>query len=426
MRALKAIGILVAAVVVGLVVTLVASTIGNREATDSRQADLDPFYSQGVTIPADAKPGDILKSEPMTDLGWELTGATATRMIYVSQDPMGNLAISGGMVFVPTAPSVTPRPVVAYAHGTAGLGNACAPSRNPATPTGMPWVQSMMNNGWVLTATDYVGVGTAGNAYYLVGKSEASDVVNSVRAARNFPGANAGSRYTVMGHSQGGHSAVWTGELSKQIAPELDLLGVAASAPAMELGPLVAQSWNVANGWALGPPVLVSYPLVFPEVSAEEVASDAALGEYRDIAYECITDALVKGIVEADEGKSAFKVDPLTVAPFEQAIKAETPRPLPASMPMNVTVSVQDGVVFANTQALMQQQWCSSGANLQVNWLGAIGGSGTLGPDVAHQNTVLFGWPQMVTWQQQRFQGIAPTPNCTVTPPIAPYAGPGA
>jgi len=59
--------------------------------------------------------------------------------------------------------------------------------------------------------------------------------VNAVRAACQAPGADAGTRWAVWGHSQGGHAALWTGALAAQLAPELTLIGVAAAAPAAEL-----------------------------------------------------------------------------------------------------------------------------------------------------------------------------------------------
>lgn len=37
------------------------------------------------------------------------------------------------------------------------------------------------------------------------------------------------------GHSQGGHAVLWTGMLAPDYAPELDLVGVAAFAPATDL-----------------------------------------------------------------------------------------------------------------------------------------------------------------------------------------------
>jgi hypothetical protein len=42
----------------------------------------------------------------------------------------------------------------------------------------------------------------------------------------------------VWGHSQGGHAALYTGQLAASYAPELKLVGVAAAAPATYLAEL--------------------------------------------------------------------------------------------------------------------------------------------------------------------------------------------
>jgi fermentation-respiration switch protein FrsA (DUF1100 family) len=44
-----------------------------------------------------------------------------------------------------------------------------------------------------------------------------------VRAARQVQGANAGTRFAVWGHSQGGQAALFAGQLAGQYAPELTL-----------------------------------------------------------------------------------------------------------------------------------------------------------------------------------------------------------
>ena len=90
----------------------------------------------------------------------------------------------------------------------------------------------MLAHGYVVVATDYEGLGVPGVHPYLVGVSEAHAVLDSVRAARELPATQATSRFAVWGHSQGGHAALWTGQLQPSYAPDVTLAGVAALAPA--------------------------------------------------------------------------------------------------------------------------------------------------------------------------------------------------
>ena len=69
-----------------------------------------------------------------------------------------------------------------------------------------------------------------------------------MRAARNLSGAHATNHFAVWGHSQGGHAALFSGELAPDYAPELKLVGVAAAAPATNLVELFkAQKGSIAG-----------------------------------------------------------------------------------------------------------------------------------------------------------------------------------
>ena len=193
------------------------------------QQQLDPFYVvESDQIPG--VPGSVVRSEP---LAVKLTNVTAYRVVYRTRSSEGTPRVSGAMILVPTAKAPADgRKIVAWAHPTLGMGDACAPSRSADTLLDMGFAQEMINNGWVITATDYAGVGTQGTGRYLVGQDEANDVAYSVAMAHGFPGAEAGKTWAVYGHSQGGHSALWTGELGGAILPDFSLVGTAAVAPA--------------------------------------------------------------------------------------------------------------------------------------------------------------------------------------------------
>ena len=76
-------------------------------------------------------------------------------------------------------------------------------------------------------------MGPAGELHpYLSKQSEGNAVIDAVTAARGIPAANAGSRWISIGHSQGGHGAIFAGERAAEYAPELDLLGTVSLAPA--------------------------------------------------------------------------------------------------------------------------------------------------------------------------------------------------
>ena len=322
MRAWRTVGIVLLAILTAAVMALVAGTVSGRLQTTEQQNALQPFYD--VPSPLPGPPGTVIRTEP---LGVTVPGATALRMLYVSERPDGTPAASGGMLFIPDSPAPPEgRPVVAWAHGTLGMGDACVPSRstNPLQDTDN-WLDQMMQLGWVVVSTDYVGLGTPGPNQYLIAQSEVRDVVNAVRAARNTPQAEAGTRYATWGHSQGGHSSVWTGHLGEEYAPELDLLGVAAAAPALNLPEIMGAQWDNVVGWVIGPDVIESWPTYYPDLPVDEVLTSEGRDSASRLAGECIKESALEGLAREKLGQQFFAVDPLTVAPWADAAIDQTP-----------------------------------------------------------------------------------------------------
>ena len=269
-----AIGLL--ALITGLALFVTVSVISSNFDTELTQNDLQPFYTPPSSL--EGSPGDLLRVE---SLSVDVDGAESLRILYLTELDNGDLAAASGMAFIPTSPATSePRPIVAWTHGTVGEGDACAPSRQK-DPTSQltQFLPSMIQLGWALVATDYTGLGTPGVQAYLLKDQEVRDTVNSVRALQQIPQANVGSRYTVIGHSQGGHTALWTGHLSKKFAPELELLGVAAAAPAAELTQILGKQWDTVVSWVIGAEVMRSWPLQYPlRPNAPCDARDAAHG----------------------------------------------------------------------------------------------------------------------------------------------------
>lgn len=388
------------------IVAVTVASVRHRNAEDRRQAALQPFYTPPSPLPPGA-PGSLIRSESFSI---DVPGARAWRVLYRSEDANGAATVSSGMVFAPTAPPADGGyPVVAWAHGTVGMGTSCAPSRS-SNPLGqLTWLNTMIANGWVVAATDYAGLGTPGTLRYLVGVDAAYDVLNSVRAASQLIATS--PRFMVYGHSQGGASALWTGELASTYAPELSIVAVAAAAPAAELRALLDQQWNTSVGWAIGAEVLAAWPLSYPDLSASQVATRAGLRNYESIAKDCITDAALEGIIRQRIGQEIFKVNPSDNLQWAQRVAANTPAPLPAFIPTLVIQGLSDTVVLPNTTTLLAQRWCAAGSNLTTAWLG----------DQGHMTLGKVGGPLATTWLQQRLAGQPAQSTCGTTLPITPY-----
>ncbi|MDR2538646.1 MAG: lipase family protein, partial [Bifidobacteriaceae bacterium] len=186
-------------------------------------------------------PGTLLRSESFTFEDWP--DVPAWKILYiteVTQDDQPVNVLSSGYVLGPsttTDATLSATPLIALAHGTSGYVPRCAPTilGEEVMLSGVPNLSEILNRGYAIVGTDYPGMGTNGLNPYLIGQDEAKAVLDSIRAAGQISELTLTNHNTIMGHSQGGGAALWTGILAPKYAPELNIAGVIAAAPASNI-----------------------------------------------------------------------------------------------------------------------------------------------------------------------------------------------
>ncbi|MFD4467250.1 lipase family protein [Rhodococcus sp. NPDC058505] len=249
---------------------------------------VDAFYTAPASVPAE--PGALLRVEPFTrDVPDD---AIAWRILYTTTRDEGAPALASGIVMVGRGAPAGPRPVIAWAHGTTGYGRQCAPSLVPAPfeSGALPAESALLDRGWALVATDYVGLGTEGSHPYLIGQGEARSVLDAVLAARQLDGVHLSDRTVVWGHSQGGHAALWTGILAPSYAPDAGVVAVAAMAPASDLVGLVGALPGITGGSLFASYVLAAYPAVYPDIDPDSYVRPAARTLLREMSTRCLSE----------------------------------------------------------------------------------------------------------------------------------------
>ncbi|MGV0686874.1 alpha/beta hydrolase family protein [Mycolicibacterium thermoresistibile] len=211
----------------------------------------------------------------------------AYRILYSTVNQHGQPAVSTAAVFVPhgEAPSGG-WPVVAWAHGTVGLGDDCTPSALPRSARDDEYLSHWLDQGYAVVATDYVGLGTPGLMSYLNSVATAHAVIDSVVAAHQLD-LPLSPKWAIVGQSQGGGAAVnsarWATEFSA--GSGLDYRGVVATgtpanietvvkmgAPDMQLPPELGPAANSYTAY-----ILAAFREARPDIDVDSVLTPAGL-----------------------------------------------------------------------------------------------------------------------------------------------------
>lgn len=242
----------------------------------------DAFYDPPSDLPH--QPGALLRSEPLKDVILP-AGVRGWRILYATTVDDSTPATAVATVFAPTDPAAGPRPVVAWDHATTGLLQKCMPSLFSTPTKGIPERDRIVMAGWVVVATDYSFAEKGGPHPYLIGEGEARATLDSVRAARQMSELTLGTRIVVWGYSQGGHAALWTGIVGPRYAPDLEILGVAAIAPAANIKNILAM--DVAVDKRFGPFLALSYSRFYPDITFEQALRLEALDAAHRVVNLC-------------------------------------------------------------------------------------------------------------------------------------------
>lgn len=367
--------------------------------------EVDGFYTAPATVPSE--PGVLLRAEPFTRAVPE--GAQAWRILYTTTRDEGQPALASALVLAPKTLPPGPLPLIAWTHGTTGFAQICAPSLlpDPLVAGAMFTADQVVAHGWVLVATDYVGLGTEGPHPYLIGQGEGRSALDAIRAVHQLKGLTLADRTVVWGHSQGGHAALWTGGLAPSYAPELDIAGVASLAPASDLEALVANLPGVRGGLLFAAYALAGYDAVYDDVRAADYLDPSASTLLRELSERCLADPLV--YVSVVEALAIFSdrpvfTPPLTTGPMLAHLQANTPT-LSIRAPLLLAQGLADPLVVPGVQQAYARRLCDAGQELEYLPI----------QDKDHVALVEADSPlipQLLKWTEDRLRGLPASDNC--------------
>ena len=353
---------------------------------------LPAFYA--VPEPLPSKTGTLIKSEKVAVAGLH---GTAYRVMYVSESVDGKPVVVTGTILIPSkAAPAAGYPVVTWAHGTDGMADTCAPSLEPGNSA--PLANALLDKGWLVTATDYQGEGTPGLHPYIAGINAAHNTIDIVRAARDFPAAHASDQYVTWGHSQGGHTAMFTLKIGAQYAPELKLRGVVAGAPPSQF----AFIYNY----------LLTSPFRYYLLMAAG-GLNAAYGDQRAPLDQVLTPAGMKLLPLLDQGCAGFvsekvggldvsklsKGDPFKVPAWKKILEADDPQyfTTASAAPLLMIQGGNDEQIPVVSTQVLARHLCGIHQVLQ-RWIY---------PGQSHSGVIAPSAGDMIHWMADRFAGGA-------------------
>ena len=189
----------------------------------------------------------VVKTEPYLDQGanannvLDTVSASKTLMTYKMLGVNGQETQATALVFTPqTVKPAGGWPLVVWAHGTTGVADACAPSRQGLNGNEY-FIAKLLAAGYAVVAPDYEGLGEPSGKElhpFLNLKSAAYSITDAVVAASKLLGNTAETRWSVVGHSQGGHAALGAAQYASRA--QLNYKGAIAIAPASNLALVLA------------------------------------------------------------------------------------------------------------------------------------------------------------------------------------------
>lgn len=201
------------------------------------------FYDPPADVPSE--PGTLIRSEPakfyLDPLRLVPAPARVERVMFASRDRLDRPIAVTGTVLTPTRPR-TKRPdrgLVAFAVGTQGLGDQCAPSRQLAAGREYEsvFLTGLLARGFNVVVPDYQGLGLPGIHTYMSREVQGHVVLDALRAAQELdnPDIPRDGPAAIVGYSQGGGAAASAAELWHDYAPELDVIGAVCGAVPADL-----------------------------------------------------------------------------------------------------------------------------------------------------------------------------------------------
>nr|WKF61272.1 hypothetical protein HUO10_005803 [Paraburkholderia busanensis] len=369
------------------------------------------FYTWQETVPA--TPGQMLRTEPLTPQQSLTEAGQNIRILYTSTDGIDKhtpIVVSGALFLPKGTPPQGGWPLMAWAHGTVGSADVCAPSFTSRSERDSRYLNYWLAQGYAVVATDYQGLGTPGLHPYGLTRPLAYGVLDSIRAVAH-DGFNLSSRVVVFGQSQGGRAAFATAVYAKTYAPELNIVGVVATGTPYAAVHETADDEERAKAHRSVVPTfgydmlrLSTATLLDPSFVPADYLTERAIPAFETSQHECLHAIEQRIVADKLTFDDSFKRSP---KPMLAKISREAAYPtLKSDIPIFVGTGGKDRDVFVPGQVALVTDACKAGDRIEWH----------LYPELDHSATVNGSLPDSTTFVAKAFSGERIGGNCGSLP----------
>lgn len=358
---------------------------------------VDGFYETPDPVP-DYEPGTLLRYQELPDM--DVAGAAAYRIMYVSESLEGEpIAVTGTSLVPPgEAPDGGWR-LLGMGHGMTGIADECAPSKTPDVAE-VVLTGAFVEAGYLVSMTDFEGMGTPGRHPFVVGESEGRGVLDGIRAARQLPDANGGDQLAIAGYSQGGHASLFAGQIAEEWAPELDHVATFSGAPGTELDAISAAVPNISALAGVFYLAVAGFEAAYPEADLTTLLTEEGI-ENLDVVDEGCSDHVYAHYGQLDPD-DLLQPGQLETEPWATLIHDNNPGHEVTEAPVFVYHSTEDELIPAALSQIMHDRMCDNEQVIE-RVTAAAGGHGLAAPPA---------YEAAFEWIEARFDGEPVTSTC--------------
>jgi secretory lipase len=359
------------------------------------------FYDPPRPLPH-GSPGTLLRAQAVDE---PPAGTRGFRLLYLSRSHTGEPAALSALLFVPRRPPPpSRRDIVAFTHGTVGVARRCAVSFERRTWPQIAGLRQFVAAGDAVVVPDFEGLGTRGTHPYLVGAPEAWTTLDAVRATAAFGPAGASMRFVAWGPGTGGQAALLTGQQAPRYAPELELAGVAAAAPAGDLPRLLERTRTTTYGRVLAAYILTTWRRVYG-LRLDEIVAAPARRTVRTLADTCLSpdsERLTPAVAARTSALRYAQANPWDRQPWRGLLERNSPGRVGIAAPVYLAQGAVDRLVRPAATRTLMVRLCAAGTLVQYRAFHRV----------AHAETGQRSAGAVARWIGDRFAGRAARTSC--------------